>query len=202
MLRFTPSRELIQKLKEQGDVFLNLDKKISGYSAEYHDSELKTVFDSFEKKEMSHGKSIFHLVRLARKDRNQEQKVKGYPSDVQKRFAAAFMKHASAAAPKDVLKALDMEGTGVNQFWTFAPYIHHQLTKKIGERKSIKTLLAWARESMANNKQFPLFDNLYGLHFIRRALRLEEDSAKTKKTHEFAAKLSEEIARPLIEAYA
>lgn len=203
-MRFDPSTELMQIARTLPGQRGKLNKNLNGFDPTFHDDDAREALQT--KGPHINERNACHLARLLRHDHNSTQKTPRFPPDVEKRFALAFIKHARRT-PRQVLSAIGGEGTGVNQFWTFAPYLHHELTTGgLTPSQSIRTLLAWAEDSLYPNAPLPLGAPLNGLDYRGwNNLELETEKPQSQreawKTHQLAAQLAQELAPHLAIAY-
>ncbi|MBI5036675.1 hypothetical protein HZC09_05020 [Candidatus Micrarchaeota archaeon] len=150
---YTPSDKLRKLLKNTPGATANLEHLYEP-TEELHNEDTRRAFQKAHEQGIDFGGRIWrYLLRLTRDDRNEEQKVEGYPEDAERKFALAFLQHAYEAVPKRNKEKIfgglsGGGGTGINQFFTFAPYVHHNIAGKAGERESIRVLLKWLEDSI------------------------------------------------------
>lgn len=226
-LVFKPSAHLLEVVRQTPEGVAYLQKNVHGYLAEHHDEQVRKAFEKAQDVNQLEwlltggaGRNQTHLARLARNDHAVE-KGGSFPADVEKRFALDFLTHCKSfrKQPKALVafEAIGTEGVGVNHFWTFAPYLHHEFTS-LGKkpRDSLKILLSWVHDTIKNYESVsPLRSTLKGLEFdllFSKVYQLERDDVQNRfrrsesgksewATHEMAAQLAKEFAPVLLKAY-
>ncbi len=211
-LFYIPSRNAVELIQKASNRTQWLDHSRLGPQAKHHSPEaIRALGKIGGNKTTCWGKTHFHLARLASNDHNSVEKVGNYPADVERRFAFDFINHArkkpNTEEERLLYLAVGGEGLGVSRFWTFAPYLSHEIKRLgYGAKDSIRIILEWARDSLDKNtfETVALAGELKGLQELRNQhfyLEREADGQEYS-VHTAVAAIASEFAPTLADYYA